>query len=79
MLRYIVAMVFAFIAAALATVFLSSSVADWVVARQSFESSDDAENLHMLVFMGTNIAALIVGWLVGWIIGGAGRADTPAA
>ncbi|KAB2942857.1 MAG: hypothetical protein K8F92_19805 [Hyphomicrobium sp.] len=79
MLRYIVAMVFAFIAAALATVFLSSSVADWVVARQSFESSDDAENLHMLVFIGTNAAALFVGWLVGWVIGGAGRADTPAA
>lgn len=78
-MRYVVAMVFAFIAAALATLFLSSSVADWVVARQSFESSDDAENLHMLVFIGSNVAALIVGWLVGWIIGGAGRPDTPAA
>ncbi len=55
-MRYVVAMVFAFIVAALATIFIGSSVADWVVARQSFESSDDAENLHMLVFIGTNIA-----------------------
>ncbi len=78
-MRYVVAMVFAFVGAALATVFLGSSVADWVVSRQSFESSDDAENLHMLVFVGTNVAGLLVGWLVGWIITGAGRSSTPAA
>jgi hypothetical protein len=78
-MRYVVAMVFAFIGAALATLFISSSVADWVVARQSFESSDDAENLHMLVFIGTNVAGLFVGWLVGWIIAGSGRTNTPGA
>jgi len=78
-MRYVVAMVFAFIGAALATVFLSSSVADWVVAHQSFESSDDAENLHMLVFLASNVAGLIVGWLLGWVIGGASKSDTPAA
>jgi phosphate/sulfate permease len=78
-MRYVVAMVFAFIGAALATLFISSSVADWIVARQSFESSDDAENLHMLVFIGTNVAGLIVGWLLGWIIAGSGPTNTPAA
>lgn len=78
-MRYVVAMVFAFIGAALATLFVSSSVADWVVAHQSFESSDDAENLHMLLFIGTNVAGLIVGWLLGWIIAGSGRTNTPAA
>jgi hypothetical protein len=78
-MRYVVAMVFAFIVAAIATIFVSSSVADWVVANQSFESSDDAENLHMLVFIGTNIAGLIIGWLLGWIIAGSGRTNTPAA
>ena len=78
-MRYVVAMVFAFIGAALATVFLGSSVADWVVARQTFESSDDAENLHMLAFVATNVGGLIVGWLVGWVIGGAGQSSPPPA
>ena len=78
-MRYVVAMVFAIVVAGLAAVFLSSHVADWVVAHQRFESSDDAENLHMLTFIGTNVAGLFVGWLVGWIIAGAGRTNTPAA
>jgi membrane associated rhomboid family serine protease len=78
-MRYVVAMVFAFIFAAVAILFFSSPVADWVVSHQSFESSDDADNLHMLVFIGTNVAGLIVGWLAGWIIAGSGRTNTPAA
>jgi len=78
-MRYIVAMVFAVIGALLATVFLSSSVADWVVAHRSFESSDDAENLHMLVFLASNVAGLIAGWLVGWVIAGFGRSEAPPA
>jgi hypothetical protein len=69
-MRYVVAMVFAIVAAGLATAFLSSQVADWVVAHESFESSDDAENLHMLTFIGTNVVALLVGWLVGWTVAG---------
>jgi hypothetical protein len=77
-MRYVVAMVFALIVAALAAVLLGGSAADWVVARNSFESSDDAENLHMLVFVGTIAAGLLVGWLVGWIIGG-GRSEPPGA
>ncbi len=74
-MRYVVAMVFAMILAGLAAVFLSSQVADWVVAHESFESSDDAENLHMLTFIGTNVVALLVGWLVGWTVAG-GRQPT---
>ena len=74
-MRYVVAMVFAIIVAGLAAVFLSSSVADWVVAHETFDSSDDAENLHMLTFVGTNVVALLVGWLVGWAVAG-GRQTT---
>jgi cytochrome bd-type quinol oxidase subunit 2 len=74
-MRYVVAMVFAVIAAALAAVFLSSQVADWVVARQTFESPDEADTMHMLAYMGSNVAALIVGWLVGWVISGASGAS----
>ena len=74
-MRYVVAMVFAIIVAGLAAVFLISSVADWVVAHETFESSDDAENLHMLTFIGTSVVALLVGWLVGWAVAG-GRQTT---
>jgi hypothetical protein len=74
-MRYLVAMVFAAIGAGLAMIFISSQVADWVVARQTFESSDDAETLNMLVFMASNIVGLLIGWLVGWTIAGAGSAD----
>ncbi|MES1179739.1 MAG: hypothetical protein ABUL43_00935 [Hyphomicrobium sp.] len=74
-MRYLVAIVCAVIFAGLAAVFLSSNVADWVVAHQRFDSSDDAENLHMLTFIGTNVVGLLVGWLVGWAIAG-GRQTT---
>jgi uncharacterized membrane protein YbjE (DUF340 family) len=65
-MRYVVAMVVAIIGAALAAVFLSSHVADWVVAHQTFESPDGADSMHMLAYMATNVAGLIVGWLLGW-------------
>ena len=73
-MRYIVAMVVAIIVAGPATVFLSLHVADRVVSHQRFDSSDDAENLHMLTFIGTNVVALLVGWLVGWTIAGGRQA-----
>ncbi|MDH4982926.1 hypothetical protein [Hyphomicrobium sp. D-2] len=78
-MRYVIAMVFAFIGAVLAAMFLSSPAADWVTAHQSFESSDDAENLHMLVFIVANIAGLVIGWVVGWIIAGIGRGGATSA
>jgi uncharacterized membrane protein YbjE (DUF340 family) len=73
-MRYVVAMVFAIIGAALVAVFLSSDVADWVVSHQGFDSPDDADSMHMGVYMASNVAGLIIGWLVGWTVGGAGSA-----
>ena len=78
-MRYIVAIVFALIGGALAALFLGAPVADWVVSHQSFESPDDADNLHMLTYIGSLVGGLLVGWLVGWLIGGAGRSSKPAA
>jgi cell division protein FtsX len=72
-MRFIVAIVFALIGGALAALFLGSPVANWVVAHNSFESSDDAENLHMLTYVGCLVGGLLIGWLVGWVIGGAGK------
>ncbi len=72
-MRFIVAIVFALIGGALAALFMGSPAADWVVAHQSFESSDDAENLHMLTYVGSLVGGLLIGWLIGWVIGGAGK------
>ena len=32
----------------------------------------------MLVFVGTNVGGLLVGWLMGWVIGGGGQSAPPA-
>lgn len=68
-MRYLVAILFALAGAALAFAFAGSPFADWLVAQQSFESSDDAENLHQLAFMGVNLIGMITGWVIGWALG----------
>jgi hypothetical protein len=77
-MRYVVAMVFAVIGAALTAVFASSQVADWVVLHQSFESPDGADSMHMLIYMASNVAGLLIGWLLGWIVAGSTGAGKPA-
>ena len=69
-MRYLVAIIFAIAGAALAMQFLSGPVSNWVALQPKFESSDDAENLNQLAFMGVNLFGLIVGWTIGWAIGG---------
>lgn len=68
-MRYLIAMVFAIVFAAAATVFVSSPVATWVVDQMVFESPDEVGDLHMLVFMGVNLAGLAIGWTIGWWLG----------
>jgi fructose-specific phosphotransferase system IIC component len=69
-MRYLVAIIFAIVGAALAMQFLSGPVANWTALQFKFESSDEAENLNQLAFMGVNLFGLIVGWTIGWAIGG---------
>lgn len=69
-MRYLVAIIFAIVGAALAMHFLSGPVADWAALQLKYESSDEAENVNQLAFMVVNLAGLIVGWTIGWIIGG---------
>ncbi|MCL4768598.1 MAG: hypothetical protein KJZ80_20470 [Hyphomicrobiaceae bacterium] len=68
-MRYLIAMIFAIVFAAAATVFVSSRVATWVVSQQAFESPDEVADLHMLVFMSVNLVGLVIGWAIGWWLG----------
>jgi len=68
-MRYLIAMVFAIICAAAATVFVSSPLATWVVGQMAFESPDEVADLHALVFMGVNLLGLAIGWTIGWWLG----------
>ncbi|HEX7076430.1 MAG TPA: hypothetical protein VF226_20525 [Hyphomicrobiaceae bacterium] len=68
-MRYLIAMIFAIVAAAAATVFVSSPIATWVVDRMAFESPDEVADLHSMVFMGVNLVALAIGWTIGWWLG----------
>jgi len=63
-------MVFAVGVAALTTLYVSSPLASAVVARFAFDSPDAVNDMHSLVFMGTNVLALLVGWGLGWLAGG---------
>ncbi len=69
-MRYLVAILFAIVGAALAMAFLSGPVADWAALQLKFDSSDEAENINQLAFMAVNLAGLIVGWTIGWVVGG---------
>ena len=74
-MRYLVAMLFAIAFAALAMLFVSGRLANWVVAKFAFDNPDQVNDLHVAMFMGANLAALLIGWIVGWMVGGvvAGR------
>lgn len=69
-MRYLIAILFAIAGAALAFVFLSGPVSNWVSLQPKFESSDDAESLNQMAFMLVNFLGMIAGWTIGWAIGG---------
>lgn len=69
-MRYVIAMGGAFVAAVVATLFISPLVANLVVDRFTYDSPDSVADLHAGVFMGCNLLALLVGWAIAWVIGG---------
>lgn len=69
-MRYLVAMLFAIAFAALAMLYFSGRFASFVVAKFAFDNPDQVNDLHVAVFMGANLVALVVGWAVGWAAGG---------
>jgi hypothetical protein len=78
-MRYVFAMAGAIVLALIATLFVSVPIANTVVDRYTFDSPDTVADLHAAVFMLSNLAALLIGWIVGWIVGGrlATRAPVP--
>jgi len=69
-MRYLIAMVFAVLTAALATLFLSPRLASLMVGQFTFTSPDEVGNLEDGVFMAANLLALLIGWWLGWLVGG---------
>jgi hypothetical protein len=76
-MRYVFAMAGAIVVALLAMLFVSVPIANAVVDRYTFDSPDTVADLHAAVFMLSNLAALLIGWIVGWIIGGRFATRTP--
>lgn len=78
-MRYVIAMIFAAAAAAIAFKFFSGHVADWAVSTMKFESPDQNDTWHDLTFMVCNVIGLVVGWIIGWGVGGAVAERGPQA
>jgi len=69
-MRYVIAMVFAVIGAALMMTFISSDLASGVVASRRFDNPDDVADMHTALFMAFNAAGLVGGWILGWLFSG---------
>ncbi len=67
-MRYLISMVTAIAFALIATMFISGPLASRIISGMTFESPDEVANLHALIFMAGNFAALILGWVVGWVL-----------
>lgn len=62
-------MVFALAAAGFAMFTISHNVADNIVASQHFATPGEAARIHALIYMATNLLALLCGYVVGWLLG----------
>jgi uncharacterized membrane protein len=78
-MRYVFAMAGAIVLALVATLLVSVPLANMVVDRYTFDSPDTVADLHTAVFMLSNLAALLIGWIIGWIIGGRFTTRAPVA
>lgn len=67
-MRYVIAMVSALVVAGIATLWVGTPVANAVVSRLTFDNPDDVANLHAIVFMAVNVAALLIGFGAGMVV-----------
>ena len=69
-MRYVIAMAAAIVVALAAMLLVSMPLANMAVERYTFDSPDEVADLHTAVFMMSNLAALLIGWVIGWFLGG---------
>ena len=69
-MRYVFAMVAAIVVALLTTVFVSPYLASMAVGLFTFESPDEVGNLEDGVYILSNFAGVLIGWVIGWFAGG---------
>lgn len=68
-MRYVIAILFAIAGAALAMIYVSQNVADNIVASYRFDNPDQVADMHVAIYMATNVAGLLLGWTIGWLFG----------
>ena len=69
-MRYLLAIIFAILAAGAATIYVSEPIASLIVSRLTFDNPDQVADLHTMLFMGCNLVGLAIGWTIGWWLGG---------
>lgn len=69
-MRTLVAMAVALAAALLTSLYLAQPAATWVTNQFTYDNPDSVGDLHAVVYMATNIAALLAGYGIGWLLGG---------
>jgi hypothetical protein len=69
-MRYVIAMIFAVVVAAVFTLHVGSPAATWAVDKMAFDNPDQVSDMHSFIFMATNFLGLLIGWGLGWMVAG---------
>jgi hypothetical protein len=68
-MRYVIAMIFGLVGAAVAGRFVGVHVTPWVVQQFSYSSPDEAASVEQFTFIAVLACGLALGWVLGWIVG----------
>lgn len=66
-MRTLAAMAVAIAAALITSLYLAQPVATWVTNQFTYDNPDTVGDLHAVVYMGLNVAALVAGYAIGWL------------
>ncbi len=68
-MRYVLAMIGALVAAAVAARFVGGVAATWVSTKFTYDSPDGQSDVEQMTFLGVMAGGLVIGWLIGWALG----------